>query len=188
MRKTISDSRFLCRILAVALFLVCSLTAVQAQSSDTWKEKPITLRVSNQPLGKVLEMVAEAAGATITLQDVSLWNINKPINLAVKDKPLDKVLGGLIGDQNIKIRYESDNHIIVEPDGGEAVVGRFGHSGILVVHILVVGGTHAGLYVGRCVAATTATATHLLKLLGELDGCLVAAKELLFGDVAIEGA
>lgn len=121
MRKTISDSRVLCRILAVALFLVCSLTAVQAQSSDTWKEKPITLRVSNQPLGKVLEMVAEAAGATITLQDVSLWNINKPINLAVKDKPLDKVLGGLIGDQNIKIRYESDNRIIVEPDGGEAV-------------------------------------------------------------------
>lgn len=121
MRKSISGSRPFCRLFAVALFLVCSLTAVQAQTSGEWKEKPITLRVSNQPLGKVLEMVAEAAGATITLQDVSLWNINKPINLAVKDKPLDKVLGGLIGDQNIKIRYEGDNHIIVEPDGDDAV-------------------------------------------------------------------
>ena len=81
-----------------------------------WKEKPVTLRVSNQPLGKVLEMVAEAAGAKITLQEVSLWNINKPTSIVVKDKPLDKVLGELIGDQNIVIRYEDGNHIVVLPD------------------------------------------------------------------------
>jgi TonB-linked SusC/RagA family outer membrane protein len=89
---------------------------VQAQTSDSWKERPVTLRVSNQPLGKVLEMVAKAADARITLQDVSLWNINKPTSLVVKDKPLDKVLGELIGDQNVMIRYEGEGDIIVQPD------------------------------------------------------------------------
>lgn len=102
------------KILVAAAVLVCSTASVLAQSE--WKDTPVTLRVSNQPLGKVLEMVAQAAGATITLQDVSLWNINRPTNLAVKDKPLDKVLGELIGDQNIKIRYEGIGHIVVEPD------------------------------------------------------------------------
>ena len=100
----------------VAAALMLGADHVQAQNSDSWKETPVTLRVSNQPLGKVLEMVAETAHARITLQDVSLWNINKPTSLVVKDKPLDKVLGELIGDQNVKIRYEGDNRIIVEPD------------------------------------------------------------------------
>ena len=82
----------------VAAALMLGAGHVQAQNSDSWKETPVTLRVSNQPLGKVLEMVAETAHARITLQDVSLWNINKPTSLVVKDKPLDKVLGELIGD------------------------------------------------------------------------------------------
>ena len=107
---------FFCKMSIAAIMFVCSVTAVHAQSAAGWKEKPVTLRVSNQPLGKVLEMVAEAANAEITLQDVSLWNINKPTTLAVKEKPLDKVLGELIGDQNVVIRYEGDNQIIVEPD------------------------------------------------------------------------
>ena len=84
---------------AIALFILCcSLTALQAQDATQWKEKEITLRVSNQPLGKVLEMAAEAAGAKITLQGVSLWNIDKHTSIAVKNKPLDKVLNDLIGD------------------------------------------------------------------------------------------
>ena len=116
MRKRISCFRFFCRFSVVAILFVCSITTLQAQTMDEWKEKPVTLRVSNQPLGKVLEMVAEAAGAKITLHNVSLWNINEPTSLAVKDKPLDKVLGDLIGDQKIKIRYEGAGQIIVEPD------------------------------------------------------------------------
>ncbi|MBR6692294.1 MAG: SusC/RagA family TonB-linked outer membrane protein [Bacteroidaceae bacterium] len=116
MRKRISCFRFFCRFSVVAILFVCSITTLQAQTMDEWKEKPVTLRASNQPLGKVLEMVAEAAGAKITLNNVSLWNINEPTSLAVKDKPLDKVLGDLIGDQKIKIRYEGTGQIIVEPD------------------------------------------------------------------------
>lgn len=130
MRKTISCFKFFCKAcIAVALFM-CSTTGVQAQTTHEWKDKPLTIRISNQPLGKVLEMVAEAADAKITLQDVSLWNINKPTSLAVKKKPLDKVLAELIGDQNVKIRYEGDNLIIIEPDiQGGAKMEEFHVSG-----------------------------------------------------------
>ena len=116
MGKTISDFRFFCRVSIAAIVLMLGFASAQAQDAAGWKEKPVTLRVSNQPLGKVLEMVAEAANAKITLQEVSLWNINKPTSLAVKDKPLDKVLGDLIGDQNVVISYEGTNQIVVSPD------------------------------------------------------------------------
>ena len=116
MRKPFSDFRFFCKIFVTIAIWGCSFTYSHAQTAEAWKETPVTIRVSNQPLGKVLEMVAQAAGAKITLQDVSLWNIHRPTNLSVKDKPLDKVLGELIGDQNVILRYEGENNIIVEPD------------------------------------------------------------------------
>ena len=116
MRKAIPEFKFFCKIFIVATLFMFSITGARAQSAGEWKDKPVTLRVSNQPLGKVLEMVAEVAGAKITLQDVSLWNISKPISLAVKNKPLDKVLGELVGDQNVVIRYEGEDQIILEPD------------------------------------------------------------------------
>ena len=108
--------RFFCKIIVAMTVLLYGTVSVQAQTTDAWRETPVTLRVSNQPLGKVLEMVAKVANARITLQDVSLWNINKPTSLVVKDKPLDKVLGELIGDQKVKIRYEANGQIVVEPD------------------------------------------------------------------------
>ena len=116
MGKINSNLKYFGRMSLLLVLFLCSATVVNAQDAAGWKEKPVTLRVSNQPLGKVLEMVAEAANAKITLQEVSLWNVNKPISLAVKDKPLDKVLGDLVGDQNIIIRYEGDNQIVLQPD------------------------------------------------------------------------
>ena len=116
MGKTIFNPKFFCRISVLVVLLLCSAATAVAQDAASWKEKPVTLRVSNQPLGKVLEMVAEAANAKITLQEVSLWNVSKPISLAVKNKPLDKVLGELVGDQNVIIRYEGENQIVLQPD------------------------------------------------------------------------
>ena len=116
MGKTIFNPKFFCRISVLVVLLLCSAITAVAQDAASWKEKPVTLRVSNQPLGKVLEMVAEAANAKITLQEVSLWNVSKPISLAVKNKPLDKVLGELVGDQDVIIRYEGDNQIVLQPD------------------------------------------------------------------------
>ena len=83
------------------------------QTIDDWKNTKVTLRVSNEPLGKVLEKVAKQAEATIEFQEVALVGIASPTTLNVKDMPLDKVLGRLIGDQNVLIRYEVGRHIIV---------------------------------------------------------------------------
>jgi TonB-linked SusC/RagA family outer membrane protein len=116
MGKNNFNLRLFGRMSVLLVMLLCCTAAVKAQDAASWKEKPITLRVSNQTLGKVLEMVAEAANAKLTLQEVSLWNVNKPISLAVKDKPLDKVLGELVGDQGVIIRYEGTNQIILQPD------------------------------------------------------------------------
>ena len=85
MGKTNFNMRLFGRIALLVVLFLCSTVAVNAQDAAGWKEKPVTLRVSNQPLGKVLEMVAEAANAKITLQDVALWNVNKTINLADKN-------------------------------------------------------------------------------------------------------
>lgn len=115
MGKTDFYIKFLGKVALGIIVALCFSMQVRAQSTDNWKEQQITLRVSNQPLGKVLEMAAAAADAKITLQGVTLVNINKPISIAVKDKPLDKVIGELIGDQNVKIRFEGNREIIIEP-------------------------------------------------------------------------
>ena len=116
MRKSFPYLKFFCKISIAAILCVCSIAGVQAQTSNALKDKPVTLRVSNQPLGKVLEMVAESVNAKIIFQEVSLWNISEPTSLVVKDKPLDKVLGDLIGNQNVVIRYEGDSQIVLESD------------------------------------------------------------------------
>ena len=104
----------LCRPLLLLMLLI-GATTLQAQNVKEWKETRITLRISNQSLSKVLEKVAEAADAKLQLQGITLVNIEKPISLNVKDKPLDKVLGELVGNQNVKIRYEEPRTIILEP-------------------------------------------------------------------------
>lgn len=104
----------LCRPLLL-LMLFIGATTLQAQNVKEWKETRITLRISNQSLSKVLEKVAEAADAKLQLQGITLVNIDKPISLNVKDKPLDKVIGELVGNQNVKIRYEDSRIIILEP-------------------------------------------------------------------------
>ena len=101
------------------LYMLCAMllyvTSANAQSGalDDWKNTPVTLRVSNEPLGTVLEKVAKQANATIEFQEVALVGIARPTTLNVKDVPLDKVLGRLIGDQNVLVRYEIGRHIII---------------------------------------------------------------------------
>ncbi len=106
--------RKLCKPLLL-LIIFLGVTTLQAQDVKEWKETRITLRISNQSLSKVLEMVAEAADAKLQLQGITLVNIDKPISLNVKEKPLDKVIGELIGNQNVRIRYEESRTIILEP-------------------------------------------------------------------------
>lgn len=116
MEKAHSTSNFFRKVILTAVFsfgIWC--IALQAQNTQNWKDEQITLRISNQPLGTILEKVAEVAKAQIKMQDVTLMNINQHTSINVKNKPIDKVIGDLIGDQNIKIRFESNRVIIIEP-------------------------------------------------------------------------
>lgn len=115
MGKANSAFNFFRKVILAAVFLLgLNYTALQAQEANTWKDEQISLRVSNQPLGIILEMIASKANAQIKFQEVTLENINKPTSINVKNKEIDKVLYDLIGDQNVKIRFESNRVIILE--------------------------------------------------------------------------
>ncbi len=116
MEKVNRNFYFFCRVFFLSLFSLTFSTAfVSAQQTNEWKDEPITLRISNQPLGVVLEKVAQKANAELHLQGVTLVNINQPTSINVKNKELDKVLHELIGDQNVRIRFESNRIIYIEP-------------------------------------------------------------------------
>ena len=118
MRKASFFKKFFCMVILLSVLsygMEGNNLFGQRNNGEEWKNEQITVRVSNEPLGTILEKVAAAANAKITLQGVTLVNINKPISINVKNTPLDKVLGDLIGDQNVKIRFEENRHIIVEP-------------------------------------------------------------------------
>lgn len=86
-----------------------------AQTDDSWKDTPITLRKSNETLGTMLKLVAEKAGATIEFRNVALVGIDKPTTLNVSNKPLDKTIESLIGDQQVRVEYQGGGkrHIII---------------------------------------------------------------------------
>lgn len=117
MRKTTCSLRLFCMVilLAVTYWTAGSgMLHAQNRAEDSWKDDKITLRVSNEPLGKILNLAAKAAKADIVFQGVSLVGINNPTTINVKDMPIDKVIGQLIGDQNVRVRFESGRHIIIE--------------------------------------------------------------------------
>ena len=105
-------------VILMAFIHLTAGNSVQAQNraDDSWKDSKITLRVSNESLGHILNMVAEKANATLVLQGVSIVGINDASQLNVKDMPLDKVFGQLLKGQNVRVRYESGRQIIIEPN------------------------------------------------------------------------
>ena len=112
MRKTRFHLKFFC--MAILLSVISLGIYAQGNNEETWKNEKITVRVSNESLGTILEKVAHAAKAKITLQGVTLTNINQPTSINVTDTPIDKVLGELLEDQNVKIRFEGNRRIIIE--------------------------------------------------------------------------
>ncbi len=100
-------------IFAVAFVSFClGGTKVRAQQvDDEWKNDKITLRVSNKPMGEILNMVAKEADAHIVFQDVTLEGLTQHTTINVKDKPVCEVVKGLIGQQDVKISYEKPRTI-----------------------------------------------------------------------------
>lgn len=117
MRKTTCTLKFFCMVtLAVFLQLTtCNPIQAQNRAEDSWKNTPITLRISNESLGQILKKVSEKAQATLVLQGVSIIGISDASQINVKDMPLDKVLGQLLKNQKVRIRYESGRQIVIEP-------------------------------------------------------------------------
>ena len=86
-----------------------------AQGGDGWKDTPVTLRKSNEPLGAIFEMVAKEAGATIEFRNVAIEGMDKPATVNIQGQPLDKALMSLIGRSDVKVTYDPARRIIVEP-------------------------------------------------------------------------
>ncbi len=91
----------------VAATLCNGGAAVQAQKpDDSWKNTKITLRVSNRPMGEILNLVAEQAKARIAFNDVSIEGVTQHTTINVNEKPLHQVIADLIGSQEVAITYE----------------------------------------------------------------------------------
>lgn len=147
-----------CKLLcATALFasLILPPPALYAQQIEDWKNEKITLRVSNESLGAILNRVAKEAKATLVLQGVSLVGINDATTLNVKDMPLDKVLARLTKGQDIRIRYESGRQIIIEPSTLQQTTADTAES--FLIEGTVVGGDTKEALIGATIAITDGT-------------------------------
>lgn len=109
---------------------------LQAQQGEQWKNDKISLRLSGQPLGKVLERVAQEAKATIKYDHVTLVDIDRKVTINVSEDPLHKVIARLLASQDVSVRYEGNRQIVispakaVKPDGKKGA--RFPISGVVL--------------------------------------------------------
>lgn len=149
--------------LALLCFLfLCQLPLLaQRSAEDEWKDTPVTLRISNEPLGVVIEKAVKQAGATLEFQDVTLVGITNPTSLNVKDLSLDKVLGRLIGNQNVWIRYESGRHVVISPQRNAAPAKN-----MYAVEGVVTDAKTGEALIGATVVVTDGTAS------GGINGCV----------------
>ncbi len=116
MEKTYRVTTSFHLVLLSVFMLLTTVNSIDAQerTADHWKDEKITLRISNEPLGEVLQEVARVAKASLVIQGVTLEGIHKPTTLNVKDMEIDKVIDRLIGDQSVHVRFESGRQIIIE--------------------------------------------------------------------------
>ena len=54
MAKIDFNLRLFARVALLVVLFLCGTANVNAQAAASWKEKPVTLRVSNQPLARCL--------------------------------------------------------------------------------------------------------------------------------------
>ncbi len=161
------------RLVSLKFFCMVALLAVMplwvgggmlhAQQSDNgWKNEKITLRISNESLGKVLDRVAKEANVQLNFQNVTLVGINQPTTLNVKDMPLHQVIDQLIGNQEVNVNYEVNRVILITsakkqqlPDGELMEIGGF-----------VMGDDTKDMLIGASIIITDGTAD------GGTEGCI----------------
>lgn len=148
----------------VVFILLClflgkaDLTKAQENTKgEEWKDEKITLQISNEPLVKILQEAARAANASLVIQGVTLEGANKPTTINVKNLEIDKVISRLIGDQSVRVRFETGRQIVIGPlpsdqeeTGGEilsiagVVLSSDGIEPLIGATIMVTDGTKEG--------------------------------------------
>ena len=114
-----------------AYFILCLLTAVGAIGSnpaaaiDASDEPRITLSVTNQPLGDVLDALTGETGYLFNIND--RWD-DYPVSAVVRDLPLEQGLKRLLRSLNHTILWEADNVVTimiygeVDPAGSDSAI------------------------------------------------------------------
>jgi hypothetical protein len=112
----------------IILFLLTAMGGIgsyPAAAIDASDEPRITLSVTDQPLGDVLDALTDETGYLFTLND--RWD-DYPISAVVHDLPLEQGLKRLLRSLNHTIIWEADNVVTimiygkVDPSGRDSAI------------------------------------------------------------------
>ena len=101
--------------LCTSIGMTDTLMAQNIDQERAYKNEKISVRISNEPLSKIIEQVAQLAKVKINLQGVTLLGIDTPTTINESNKSLDEILRDLLKDQNVRLRYEPGRNIYLEP-------------------------------------------------------------------------
>lgn len=105
--------------LCTSIGMTDTVMAQNIHQEQAFKNERISVRISNEPLSKVIEQIAKEANVKINLQGVTLLGIDLPTTINETNKPLDEILRNLLKEQNVHLRYEPGRNIYIEPAGSQ---------------------------------------------------------------------
>ncbi len=101
--------------LCTSMGLTDSVWAQNINQDRAYRNEKISVRISNEPLSKIIEQVAEMAKVNINMDGVTLLGIDRPTTVNESNKTIDQILRDLLKDQNVQLRYEPGRNIYIEP-------------------------------------------------------------------------
>ncbi len=146
-KYTLPQARVLFCLLVLAIQLLGSIR-LYAQS-DKWENDKVTLRISSQPLGKVLDRVAKEAKASIKYNNTTLVNINSKVTINAKNLTVKQIIAQLLSNQSVVVSYEPNRIIVISPKGTDKQKGK--HGARFPISGMVVGGDDKEPLIGATV-------------------------------------
>lgn len=109
----------LCRIKMVFLtVLLCLLVGQGFAAPDSYENTLITLKVKDENLGSVLDKITRLAKVRFFYNHSQL-DINQKVTLDVKEQPLKEVLSVLLERQKMKIDFQPNRTVVLQPQPKE---------------------------------------------------------------------
>lgn len=93
------------------MLVLLAHTQVLAQA-DKFEITKITLNVTNEPLGSVLDKISEMTGAKFVF-DKGVIDVNRRVTLNVKDKAISEVIRELTFKENPDIKFQDGKRILL---------------------------------------------------------------------------